>query len=384
MHVAIFSEHFHKNPSGPRLCVIELARAMRSQGAEVSILSLSPRSRTEEIEGVGSAVMRRYSWKLLPVRYGRHRFCARMLSRLHRRKPVDVVLAMGLRAGRGADLFRRRTGVPFVLNPRSRLAHKPGGWKYEMARKLVSECDVFVGLSEFEADGWCHDLGIKRDGRHLAVHNGYNPAALEGDTEPLPGVPDGVPLILCMANLRKAKGQHHVMRALDGMADLPWFAVFAGGGTEPGKSWVREHHASMELRERVLLPGVVTGARWRWLYRNATVFCLTPVYPEAFGNAFLEAQAAGLPVVTSDGGGQVEAVAAHETALVVPRSKSMATGIEAALRRLLTDAALRRQMGEAGKQRAASFTWERAARGYLEALQRACAARRVPAGKLVP
>lgn len=371
MHVLLFSEHFHKDPSGPRLAAVETARGLTRLGARVTILSLSPRNADQPVDGVGTAMLRRYNWKLIPVRWGRHRFIARMLHNVHRRDPVDVVLATGVWAGAGAKLFRARTGVPYVFNPRSSPTHEPGQWKFDAARDVVASCDAFVGLSESEVSNWCSRMGIQRDARFSAVHNGFNPSALEGDTEPLPGVPPGVPLILCMGMLRKAKGQHRVMNALDRLEDLPWFAVFAGGGLEHKQEWVRQHHAKMRLKQRVLLPGLVTGARWRWLYRNADLFCLTPVYPEAFGNAFLEAQAAGLPVITSNGGGHVEAVAEGETALIVPRGDNMDNELEAALRRLLTDADLRKRMGEAGRKRAAEFTWDRTAQGYMQAIEHA-------------
>jgi glycosyltransferase involved in cell wall biosynthesis len=368
MHVAIFSEHFHKDPSGPRLSVIEISRALVRRGVKVTILSLSPENRDEPIEGVGVAQHRRYTWKVVPVRYGRHRFCARMLHQVHRREPIDCVIAMGTWVGAASALFRHRTGVPFVHNPRSRVKHKPGDWQYDQTLEVVRGCDAFVGISETEVAGWCEDMGVERNGKFFAVHNGFEPAALQGEQEPVPGVPDDVPVVLCMAMLRRAKGQHRIMNALDTMGDVPWFAVFAGGGRAHEQEWVKERYAEIQLKDRMLLPGVVTGARWRWLYNRADVFCLTPVYAEALGNAFLEAQAAGLPVITSDGGGNVEVVS-PESAIIVPRGENMTAEIAEALRLLLGDEGLRKRMGEAGMSRAAEFTWDRAGEGYMKAIE---------------
>lgn len=368
MHVAMFTEHFHKDPSGPRLSAIQIARALVRLGVRVTILNLGPRTCTEALDGVGDVIHARYTWKVIPVRYGRHRFCARQLHALHRRDPVDCVLAMGTWVGAAAVLFRDRTGVPFVLNPRSRLSHKPGNWKYEHAAAVVRAADAFVGISETEVAGWCRDLKLERNERFFAVHNGFDPTVLEGDVEPLPGVPQGVPLILSMGMLRKAKGQHRLMQALDTLEDLSWFAVMAGGGREHEQNWVKERYANMRLKDRCLLPGMVTGARWRWLYRNADIFCLTPVYPEAFGNAFIEAQGAGLPVITSAGGGNAEVVS-EQSAIIVPRGDTMTADIAAALRKLLGDAELRKRMGNAGRERAKLFTWDRAGQGYLEAIE---------------
>jgi glycosyltransferase involved in cell wall biosynthesis len=366
MHVAIFSEHFHKDPSGPRLSVLETSRALTRLGIRVTIINLGPRTMVEQVEGVGQAHHFRYSWKLIPTRIGRHRFCARQLMRLHKADPFDCVVTMGIWSGDGAILFRERTGVPFVLNPRSRVSGKEG--TRERALRVANACDAFVGISENEVKGWCDDLGLTRDDRFFAVYNGFNPAVLEGDEEPLPGVPAGKPLILCMGMLRRAKGQHRVMQALETMEDEDWFAVFAGEGRPHEVSWVRERHAERRLKSRMLLPGMVLGARWRWLYRHADIFILTPVYPEALGNAFLEAQAAGLPVITSSAGGNVEVVS-EESAIIVSRGDEMDKQIADALRKLLAEPALRKRMGEAGKRRAAEFTWEKCARGFMAAIE---------------
>ncbi|MBX3461504.1 MAG: glycosyltransferase family 4 protein [Planctomycetes bacterium] len=368
MHVAVYSEHFHKNPSGPRLSAIQISKALLRLGARVTVLNLSRHNGLEPVDGIGDVVHAKHSWKVLPVRYGRHRFCARQLHALHRRDPVDCVLAMGTWVGAGAALFKRKCGVPFVLNPRSRIAHKPGNWKYDHDVAVVKACGAFVGISETEVQGWCQATGVPRDGRFSAVHNGFDPTVLDGDTEALPGVPTDQPVILCMAMLRKSKGQHRLMQALDTMDDLPWFCVMAGGGRDHEQAWVKERFASMKLKHRVLLPGTVTGARWRWLYHHASIFCLAPVYPEAFGNAFVEAQAAGLPVVTSNRGGQTEVVG-PESAILVPRGDDMTPALAAALRKLLGDAELRKRMGDAGRERAKLFTWDNAGRGYQRAIE---------------
>jgi len=374
MHVVVFSEQLHKDPSGPRLSAIETSRGLIRRGLRVTLLNLGPRTVDEPIEGVGLAQHRRYSWKLIPTRYGRHRFCARQLLRIHRADPVDCVVAMGIWSGAGAVIMRERTGVPFVLNPRSRLSHKPGDWKYDFGCDVANACDAFVGISEAEVAGWCADVGMQRGRKHFAVHNGFRQEVLEGDAQPVPGVPEGVPVILCMGNLRRAKGQHRIMQALDTMGDVPWFAVFAGEGRAHGADWVREKHAAFALKDRMQLPGEVRGAQWRWLYRRADIFALTPVYPEAFGNAFVEAQAAGLPVVTSEGGGNAEVVT-PESAILVSRGDEMDAQIAAALRRLLADPALRKRMGEAGKKRAAEFSWDKAAAGFQQAIEYATAQR---------
>jgi len=72
-----------------------------------------------------------------------------------------------------------------------------------------------------------------------------------------------------------------------------------------------------------------------------------PGIGEAYGLVYLEAQAAGLPVLAFDSGGVAETVRAGETALLVPEHDEEA--LAAALTRLLRDKTLREGMGTAAR-----------------------------------
>jgi glycosyltransferase involved in cell wall biosynthesis len=80
------------------------------------------------------------------------------------------------------------------------------------------------------------------------------------------------------------------------------------------------------------------------------------VLPARFGegcpNALLEAMAAGKPVVAARTGGIPEVVVDGKTGILVPREDVDA--LQAALRRLAADPALRASMGAAGRERAKS------------------------------
>ena len=72
---------------------------------------------------------------------------------------------------------------------------------------------------------------------------------------------------------------------------------------------------------------------------------------EGFSNAILELMRAGLPMIVTDIGGNAEAVVDGETGFVVPAADPAA--LAAALLRLAQDPALRRKLGEAGRERLA-------------------------------
>ena len=73
---------------------------------------------------------------------------------------------------------------------------------------------------------------------------------------------------------------------------------------------------------------------------------------EGFSNAILESMRAGLPMIVTDVGGNAEAVVNGETGIVVPPANP--AELAAALLRMAEDPALRRKLGEAGRQRVAT------------------------------
>jgi glycosyltransferase involved in cell wall biosynthesis len=100
-------------------------------------------------------------------------------------------------------------------------------------------------------------------------------------------------------------------------------------------------------------------------YYDADIFVSPTIGDEGFGLPVLEAMAAGMPVVASRSGAQVETVQDRKTGLLV--DKNDAGQLAAALLQLLNDASLRESMGRAGRQRALShFTWFHAAKTSLQ------------------
>jgi glycosyltransferase involved in cell wall biosynthesis len=94
------------------------------------------------------------------------------------------------------------------------------------------------------------------------------------------------------------------------------------------------------------------------LYATADLY-LWPAINEAYGMAFLEAQATGLPVVAGRTGGVPAVVAAGVTGLLTPIGD--AAVFAAAVTRLLQDPAERAHLGAAAAARVAAHHDERAA-----------------------
>jgi glycosyltransferase involved in cell wall biosynthesis len=111
-----------------------------------------------------------------------------------------------------------------------------------------------------------------------------------------------------------------------------------------------------ELGDRVHRLGFVPDGDLRALYAGAAAFCY-PSFWEGFGLPVLEAMAQGAPVVTSAGTAMAE-ITGDAAILVEPTDHGAVTE---ALAALLDDEPQARALGEAGRRRAAEFTWERTA-----------------------
>jgi glycosyltransferase involved in cell wall biosynthesis len=102
------------------------------------------------------------------------------------------------------------------------------------------------------------------------------------------------------------------------------------------------------------------------LYREAAVLVVPSRY-ESFGLPALEAMGSGCPVIASD------LPALRETlggaGLLVGAGD--ASALAAAMRQVLTDAALHDRLSAAGRQRAKQFSWRRCAEGTMAVLQKA-------------
>ncbi len=159
--------------------------------------------------------------------------------------------------------------------------------------------------------------------------------------------------------------------ALAHLKDLPWRLLVAGDGAARA-----EVAAALEACApgRSLLLGALGMAEIAALDGAADLFAW-PAVNEAYGMAMLEAQAAGLPVVSCATRGVPDVVVDGQTGLLAPPGDPVA--FAARLRALLEDPALRARQAQAS---AAYVTRERSLAAASADLARRLASLRAPRG----
>jgi glycosyltransferase involved in cell wall biosynthesis len=126
----------------------------------------------------------------------------------------------------------------------------------------------------------------------------------------------------------------------------------------------------LDVRARVTVTGWIPRENLVALYDRAWA-CVYPSTFEGFGMPALEAMAAGVPLLCSDIPPLREV--AGDCALYFGPSDEDA--LARGLTRIVSDEGLRTNLRIQGRQRARTFTWERAARGTLDVLLAAASAK---------
>ncbi|WP_338844572.1 glycosyltransferase family 4 protein [Massilia sp. W12] len=153
--------------------------------------------------------------------------------------------------------------------------------------------------------------------------------------------------ILFLGRVGPPKGSVELMRACAELAkEFPQLELVMGGDGDHDAA--RALAAELGIADRLKLPGWIVGADKQKLLDQAAIFAL-PSYFEGLPMSVLEAMASGLPIVASTVGGIPEAVTDQQQGFLVPPRQ--VAPLQQALHRLLADAKLREQMGQAAHQR---------------------------------
>lgn len=248
-------------------------------------------------------------------------------------------------------------GIPYAVAEASVADKRKGGaWHrgYEASLAALARADLVVGLNP--ADRPCVVPRMRPEARYLELApfldtRPYAEAAANRKTARARlaarhGLAGDRPWLLAVAMMRqdqKLASYLLLAKALQALDNTSFQLLIVGDG--PAEPQVREAFAGLGVR--VAFHGAADPADMPALYAAADLY-VWPAIKESWSMAFLEAQAAGVPVVAGRSGGVPGVVEDGETGFIAAEGDAL--GFADGVRRLL-DPAVRERMGRAARQR---------------------------------
>jgi glycosyltransferase involved in cell wall biosynthesis len=258
--------------------------------------------------------------------------------------------------------------------------HRGGEWEASaqiqrrmgvLVRHCVRHADRVFAISHAAAEDFVATLAIPRERIDVTPLGVSAPSAAptsERELRQRLTLGDGR-VLLCVAQKRPYKNLHTLVRAL---GELPndVMLVLPGSPTAYERE-LRELAAQLGVADRVRFPDWISDGDLEGLYAASAAFAL-PSLIEGFGIPVLEAMMRGVPVACANVAALPEVVG-DAALLFEPNDQAQVT---AALRRLLEDRELARELVARGHRRASEFTWQRTGAASLAGYRRAIAERR--------
>ena len=245
-------------------------------------------------------------------------------------------------------------------------------WRESVKRLMLSRASGAIVPGQ-SAAAYCEWLGLSRE-RIFVAPNAVDTSYFRKQAETLLPIRedirrelglDGVVILFVGRMVESLKGISLLLEAqrrIESQDSSARLALVGEGENRPGyERMVQE----LRLRSVKFIDFQRHDSLSRY-YASADVFVL-PSRSEPWGFVLNEAMEFGLPlVVTQAVGASPDLVTEGENGFVVPTGDAEA--LANALKRLVTDSALRRQMGEVSKRRIVAFSPEHWADGFVRAI----------------
>jgi glycosyltransferase involved in cell wall biosynthesis len=234
-----------------------------------------------------------------------------------------------------------------------------GEWMSRATKWALANADCVVAISQFVARS-LRDAGIPAE-RICVVPNALDLSTWDATLDGRPirkelGIAEDAPVVGIISRLFRWKGHTYLIDALALVkAALPNVRLVIVGEDDPRAGWevgttfsnlLRRQAEGLGVADNVIFTGFRTDVPQ--LMAAFDVFA-HPSWEEPFGMVFLEAMAMHKPVVAWASGGAPEVIVPDQTGFLAERES--VTGLAEALIVLLRDPALRRRLGDAGRER---------------------------------
>ncbi len=362
--VLVFSLAYLPHIGGAEIAVREITARMQGLSFDVVTLALDPNS--PRIEDIGNVRIHRVG-KRIPRAFKLHKtlfpfIAARYARRLHRAKPFSLVWSiMANRAGFAALFFKKRyPDAPFVLtlqegDPLEYILRKTR-FVSKWFREIFLRADIITAISEFLAD-FARSMGAVNP--VLVIPNGVDYGRFHGKGDPalVQSLRErftdngGQSLLVTVSRLVHKNAVDTIIRSL---LELPENVKLLVIGTGPLQPYLIALAAELGVSARVLFLGDIPHSKLPSYLSIADIF-VRPSRTEGMGNVFIEAMAAGIPVIATTVGGIRDFLRDGENALAVDVDDPH--GLAEKVKNILNNSGLAERLAEGGDKTALLYDW---------------------------
>ena len=373
MRILLINSEFPPIGGGAGNASAHIAACMAAAGHEVTVITSKyrglPWSETRDgIRIIRAPARRKRLDRSLP--YEQISFILggflRALPVALRKRPEVTLAFFGMPSGAVALPLRLFLGIPYTVSLRG--GDVPGFRPYDFALYHRLSAPLLRRIWRQAGAVIANSRGLRAMAQRFerrvpieTIPNGVDPVAFRP-----PERDWGTVRILFVGRVVYQKGLDLLLHALGRLKDEPWTLTVVGDGPQREPLEILATH--LGIAGRIRFAGWLRGRDLIAAYHAANLFAY-PSRHEGMPNAVLEAMASGLPVIATRIAGNEELVVEGETGLLVESENQQA--LEAALTALMADGSLRRQLGDAARNRVADrYPWDRITEEYLEILKR--------------
>ncbi len=241
---------------------------------------------------------------------------------------------------------------PKNLNPNEKSMLRYNFLLRSYEKKLMNRSDALIAVSKYTVDELTELYGIDEEKIHV-IYNGVDVQKFK----PRPdrtvlrrefGLEDKKKIVLFVGRLYHRKGLEILLRSipqvLQEFSDVKF--VISGKGFKEKEESLRNLAKQLDIEDHVTFMGYVPDEKLPNLYSASDIFVLPAIY-ENFPFAILEAQATGLPVISTKVGGIPEFLVDNENGFVIDPGDS--AQLTQRVLALLQDPKLAKEMGNRGR-----------------------------------
>lgn len=345
--IAVFSLTYPPFVGGAEVAIAEIAK--RLPAYQCTVFTARLRSDLAVRETVGAVTVVRIG---NGTRWDKYRYPWQAVTAAiaeHRKRPFDLIWGMMASWGGLAALrFKERSGLPYVLTEQSGdsdafIRRRTWFW-YWRYRQIYTRADRVTAISRFlvqRAERYgARNVVLVPNGVDVAHFGRPAGEAAWQELRARMQLTDG-PFVITVSRLVEKNGIDDLITAVGLLRQRQVSVNLLVVGSGPLAATLQAQAARLGLQNAVQFRGFVEHAQLPTLLQFAQVF-VRPSRSEGFGLAFVEAMAAGVPVVATSVGGIPDFVHHGSTGLLCPPNDP--GDVADAIQRLLEDQAMRQQL----------------------------------------